>query len=599
MRKITSEILLSLILLLITIVLFVTEILRVDVVAILIMISLPWLGLISPIEAFSGFASNAVIAIIGVMIIGYGVDRSGVIEKITRPIVKLAGSSENRLVGLVSLTVGGISSFMQNIGAAALFLPSMLRISKEKRITASRLLMPMGFAAILGGTLTLFASSPLIMLNDLLTQEGISTFKVFSVTPLGIILLISGIGYFLIFGKFILPKREDTYETPPEERLIETFELPTQIYRCSVPKESPLLGKTPEEVKIWSKYNLHLLSITKKNDTYYAPWRHTPLGKGDKLAILGSKENVEQFVNDYQLKYREKTKKVKDLKKEEEAGFAEIIIPPRAPIIGKTMRELEFRKIYRTEPIVLLKGESEEKADFSDQKLEPGDSIIVYGRWNKIEELDDSENFVLVTPVETKSTAENPKPKLAIGCFIFAILLATLGFRLSLSLMTGALAMIILGVVPIREAYEAIDWRTVFLIAGLIPLGIAMDKTGAAYYIATQLMQILSASHPIIILVAIAGLATLFTLVMSNVAATVLLIPISIAMANAVNLNPAASALLVAVCASNSFLLPTHQVNALIMSPGGYKNSDFIKAGGLLSIIFIIISVSFIYLFYM
>ncbi len=593
------EILIALIVLLITIILFVTEIVRVDVVAILIMVSLPWLGLITPIEAFSGFASNAVIAIIAVMILGYGVDRSGVMEKITRPILKFAGASEKRLVGSISLTVGGLSSFMQNIGAAALFLPSILRISKEKKISASYLLMPMGFAAILGGTLTLFASSPLIMLNDLLIQEGIATFGPFSVTPLGVTLLLAGIGYFLVFGKFVLPKGEEKYTPTPEEELIETLELPTKVHQCVIPKESSLSSKSPEEVKIWEKYNLHLLSITKEKDTVYAPWRHTSFGKGNKLSLLGSEENVEQFSKDYGLKYQDKAGKARDVKREEEAGFAELIIPPRAPIIGKTLRELEFRKIHRTEPIMLLKGEGEERGDFSDKSLDPGDSIIVYGRWSKIKELDDSENFVLVTPIESKSTKKNPKPKLAIGSFIFAIILAILGFRLSLSLMTGAIAMILTGVVPIKEAYEAIDWRTVFLIAGLIPLGIAMDKTGAANYIATQIIQVFQGSHPIIILTIIAGLATLFTLFMSNVAATVLLVPISIVMANSVGLNPAGSALLVGICASNSFLLPTHQVNALIMSPGGYKNSDYLKAGGLLSIIFIIISVSFIYLFFM
>ncbi len=594
----TPEIILALSVLVVTIILFVTEVFRVDVVAILVMVSLPWLGLITPIEAFSGFASNAVIAIIGVMILGYGIDRSGIMEKIVRPILKFSGVSEKKLIGSVSLTVGSISSIMQNIGAAALFLPSMLRISKVRKIPASRLLMPMGFAAILGGTLTLFASSPLIMLNDLLAQEGVQEVGVFSVTPIGVALLGAGVAYFLLFGNFVLPGRREKEKTTPEEKLIETWKLPTQVYRCKVSLDSPIIGKTPEEAGIWREHNLHLLSITKDGDTYYAPWRHTSFGKLDKLALIGKEEDIEQFVEDYNLKFREKTGKVRDLKSEEEAGFAEIIIPPRSTIVEKTIRELEFRKIYRVEPMMLLKGAGEERGDFSDQPLEPGDSLIVYGRWEKIKELDNKTDFVLVTPVETKIT-DKARPELAMGCFVVAIALAILGVRLSLALMSGAIGMIITGVVPIREAYEAIDWRTVFLIAGLIPLGIAMDKSGAAQYLATQMLHLLQGGHPIILLTAIAALTTLFTLFMSNVAATVLLVPISIVMAKSIGLNPAGVALLVGICASNSFLLPTHQVNALIMSPGGYQNSDYLKAGGLLSLIFIGISVGFIYFLYL
>ncbi|MCP5106986.1 MAG: SLC13 family permease, partial [bacterium] len=222
----TSDILYLLIILLVTVVFFITELFRVDVVAIIAMLSLVWVGLLSPSEAFSGFSSNAVISIIGVMIIGYGVEKSGLMRKVSGPIISLAGRSENKLIVLVSLTVGGISSFLQNIGAAALFLPAVRRIGREAEIPVPRLLMPMGFAAILGGTLTMVGSAPMILLNDLLATAKLEAFNLFGSTPIGLVLLVSGILYFLFIGKRLLPKGKVTEKCKDRQRkLIDTFNL--------------------------------------------------------------------------------------------------------------------------------------------------------------------------------------------------------------------------------------------------------------------------------------------------------------------------------------------------------------------------------------
>jgi len=595
----TPEILLVLAVLVVTIILFVTEAFRVDVIAILIMISLPWLGLITPTEAFSGLASNAVVAIIAVMILSYGVGRSGVMNRITRPIIRIAGPSEKRLIGLVSAAVGLISSFMQNIGAVALFLPAVMRISKKTRIPTSRLLMPLGFAGILGGTLTMVGSGPLIILNDLLKQGGQPPFGLFGVTPVGVALLAAGIVYFLVFGKFVLPERAKDGETPsPQQELIETWQLPSTIYHCVIPVESPLVGKTREEVQLWLHYNINLLALAEDDELLYAPWRYTRFVAGQKLALLGAQADVDRFIKDYQVKAtKEEIPQFEDLRSGEVAGFGEVIIPPRAPVAGKTLREIAMRKTYGVEPIMLLSGAREERGDFSDRVLQPGDAVILHGRWQNIKAMGDNRNFVLVTPIETEAAGKT-KPATATLCFLGAITLILLGVPLSLGLLSGALAMIILNIVPIDEAYKAVDWRTVFLLAGLIPLGIAMEKTGAASYVANRMILPLQGSHPLLILVAIAALATLFTLFMSNVAATVVLVPLVMIIGGMTGISPRALALLVAVCASNSFILPTHQVNALLMAPGGYHNADYFKAGGILTIFFIVIAVGLIYLLY-
>ena len=585
----------------ITIFLFISKLLRIDVVAILVMISLPWLGLVKPAEAFSGLASNAVVAIIAVMILGYGVDRSGAMNRLIQPIVSAAGSNEKRLIAFVSVTVGLISAFMPNIGAAALFLPAMLRMAKTTDIPASRLLMPMGFAAILGGTLSMVGSSPLLILNDLLRQGGEKAFGLFSVTPVGIALLGAGILYFLLFGTAVLPgaKTKEERKISMQQRLIETWHLPTTVFYCAIPIKSSLVGKTRSEVKMRIKYKLNLLAIAEGNDVLYAPWRHTPFAAGQKLAVLGDKKDFEQFVSDFKLKDKKEKKPFRRLETAAHAGFAELIIPVKSPIVGKTLRAIELRKTYGVEPIMLLSGDREERGNFSDQELQAGNTIIVHGRWEQIKTMADNIRFVLVTPVEAAEAAGESRPIAATLCFAGAIGLALSGFPLSLGLLTGALAMILLKIVSIDEAYRAIDWKTVFLLAGLIPLGIAMDHTGAAEYIASHLMLFLEGTHAIIILFAVGILATLFSLFMSNVTATVLLVPLVMIVGDVCGLNSRGLALLVALCASNAFALPIHQVNALLMSPGGYDNTDFIKAGGIMTIIFLTISVIFIYLFYM
>ncbi|MBN2514472.1 MAG: SLC13 family permease, partial [Deltaproteobacteria bacterium] len=517
----TFQIALVLLILAITVFLFVSELLRVDIVAIIVMVSLPWLGLIKPSEAFSGLASNAVVAIIAVMILGYGVDRSGAMNRIIQLIVSAAKSNQKRLIGLVSLTAGLISAFMQNIGAAALFLPAMLRVAKRTGMPASRLLMPMGFAVILGGNLSMVGSTPLLILNDLLRQGGHQAFGLFSVTPAGIALLSAGLLYFLLFGKFVLPgakgKEEKTISI--QQRLIDRWSLPTTIYQCIITSKSPLVGKTREEAELWTKHRLNLLALADGDDVLHAPWRHTPFAAGQKLALLGDQTDLIRFVTEYELMFRKDMKPFEHLETAGHAGFAELIIPVRSSVTGKTLLEIALRKTYGVEPIMLLSGEGEKRGDFSDQVLQPGNAIIVHGRWEQIKAMADNINFVLVTPVEAAEATGESRPIAATLCFAGAIMLALTGFPISLGLLTGALAMILLRIIPIDEAYKAVDWKTVFLLAGLIPLGIAMDHTGAAAYIASQMLHLLEGTHALVILFAVGLLATMLSLFMTNVAA--------------------------------------------------------------------------------
>ena len=580
-----------------TAVLFSVERLRVDVVAILIMLGLAWTRLITPAEAFSGLSSNAVIAVIGVMILSFSLDRAGAMKSLTRLLTRAAGTSEGKLLALVSSVVAALSAFMQNVGAAALFLPALVRVSRSGRFSLSRLLMPMGFAAILGGTLSMVGSAPLIILNDLLKQNELEKFGLFGVTPIGLVLTAAGIGYFLIFRRAVLPDRPCPGTSGAQQKLIEAWHLPQSVHYAAIPPGSRIVGLTREESGLGTTYALNLLAILEGRSVLHAPWRYSRFAAGQTLVLLGKRADAERFAADLGLEAADDREQVQDVLSTLGSGFAEVILPSRSRYVGRTLREVALRKTFAVEPIAHPGGDGDPLRDFSDRPFKAGDTFVVFGPWENIRAMADRRDFIVLTPIEDAPTAE-PRPFKALLCFAGAIALVFAGLPISLALFSGALAMVLLRVISIDDAYRAVDWRTVFLLAGLIPLGVAMDKSGAAAYLAGGIMSVLQGHHPLLLLLAVGVLSTVFSLFMSNAAATVLLVPLVINMAKLASLEPRMLALLVAVCASNSFILPTHQVNALLMGPGGYRNADYVRAGGIMTFLFLVLSVGTIYLFY-
>ncbi|MBN2415054.1 anion permease [bacterium] len=594
----TPDILTVLIILGITVILLVLDVFRIDLTALLCMLALRWTGIISTPEALAGFSSNAVIAMMAVMIMGAGIASTGVMNTFSEHIIRLAGASKRRIITLVSASVALLSGFMQNVGAAALFLPAVLTISKRKRIPASELIMPLGFAAILGGTLTMVGSGPLILLNDLLRNADLEPFGLFAVTPVGLVLLAIGIGYFFLLGKTVLPRSEPgSAGSSVQKKLIDTWHLPFDICHFKIPADSTLIDQTPETCGLWETYALNILALCHEETVLYAPWRHTPFTAGQELALLGEEAAIRRFVTDFSLRSIQKPASLARLSDPINAGFAEVLIPPHSPLIGTTMRDLAFRKNYAVEPVLFFSGNEEIKGDFSDRLFKSGDTIIVHGLWEHISRLRANDACIVLTPF---SVVKQDRKKAIIAglCFAGAVTLTIAGFPISLSLFSGAIAMVLSGVIRMDELYKAVEWKVVFLIAGLIPLGIAMQKSGAAAYLAGLLMNLVRGGHPVLILFSVACLATLFSLFMSNTASAVLLVPLVINMAKIGGLDPRPLVLLVAVSAANSFILPTHQVNAMLMTPGGYKNSDYLKAGGGMTVIFLLAVTALFYILY-
>jgi di/tricarboxylate transporter len=593
-----QEIVLVLIVLAVVAVLLIIDIIRIDIIAILCMLILGWTGVLQPLETLQGFSSNAVISMVAVMIMGRGIASTGVMDNISHFIITKVGKKESGIVGVVSSVVGLLSGFVQNVGVAVLFLPSLLNISRREKIPASRLIMPVGFAAILGGTLTLIGSSPMLLVNDFLINASLERYRLFSVTPVGLAILVSGIGLFYFFGEHLLPKTSSDKTGPSlQQQIINKWHLPYLVWHYLIPAGSRLEGLVLEETGIWKNYNINILAVSKGKVMQYAPWRETKFESGQTIALMGNKADVQRFADDYGLIQETKARTLHIVEDPVSAGFTEILVPPNSQIIGQPLRKFNLRRRYKIEPILLFHKGERILGDFSDVEISAGDILVVHGLWESFIALKDSSDFQMITPIESVDQNRS-KTWVALSWFLLAIGLAVAGFTISLAFLTGAIGMILTRVISIDDAYKSVNWKVIFFVAGLISLGMAMQKSGTAEYIATSVMSVIQGSHIFVILLAITLITTLFSLFMSNVAATVIMAPLVINMGQIAGIDPRPLVLLVAIASANSFILPTHQVNALFKTPGGYRNLDYLRAGGLLTVLFTIVTVLFFYFFY-
>ncbi len=609
--ELTTQIMVVMGVLVFAILLFIFEWVRVDVVGIMMMVILPLLGLVTPKQAISGLSSNAVVSIIAVIIIGAGLDKTGVMNILARQIIKLAGKSETRIMALIAATVGLISSFMQNIGAAALFMPAASRISKQLGVPISRILMPMGFCAIIGGCITLVGSSPLILLNDLMESwwnnnmslmggKVFEPFGLFTVTPMGLALLVAGILYFALLGRWILPVKEakDTGLMSEQVESLYSIRVGKKPFELEVPQDWK--PKTIDELNFRPEYRATIVGIfkPKTKKLVLSPIREDVIEPGDDVAVFGRQEDVERAAREMGWRLKEDLEFFAEMLSPNNCGIVEAVIPPNSKLVGTTLRNLHFRKTFGVNPIALNKGGKIIRRNISKMKLKAGDGILLLGPWEKLHFL--KKKGILLFTEDLKGELMRPEKALpAVACLVLALVLA-LGFhvQLSIALLTGALGMVLFRVMSIDEAYQSVDWMTVFLLGGLIPLGLAFETTGAARYIATSIIHAMGQVTPFMLLLIIGLLTSFFTLVASNVGATVLLVPLSMNMALQAGADPRMAALVVGIAASNTFVLPTHQVNALIMRPGGYKTIDYVRAGTGMTIIYLIVMMAMLYFFY-
>ncbi|MCB2190585.1 MAG: SLC13 family permease [Deltaproteobacteria bacterium] len=600
--------------------LFIVEWVRVDVVAIVMMVLLPELGLLNSADTFRGLSSNAVVAIIGVMIISYGLNRAGLVHRIIQPILGFVSKSPSRLVVTFSSLIAAISGVMQNTGAAVLFLPAIRSVTFQKlKVPISRVLMPIGMAAILGGTLTMIGTSPLILLNDIL-PPGMAKFGFLELTPIGLAIAIGGIAYLSTGGMKMLAKisgGQSDFQADKtgsgEDGFLNSYPLIKGPFEIVVPEGYRPEQDTQEVVQIRRRYLVNIVAVAKSDGSCnYSPLPSTTIQPGLALCAYGPEDKVRSFVEQYGLVLKDNPQVFKDtMFNPSLAGIVEGVVSPRSSLIGQTIKEIRFRETFGVNPLAVHQSGHTYYQELADLPLQAGDTLLLHGTWEKFQALQEfHHNFIIITPFE-KEFHKPEKAKWALVSFLVALvmmLISSFYFQslpynpipLSVCLMVGAVGMVLTKVITISEAYHAVDWRTVFLLGGLIPLGMAVDQTGTANWIARGLVAGLgSLMSPLLLLVVLAVLSCAFTLVISNVGAATLLVPLGISIAHHIGIDPRVAAIVVGLGVSNSFLLPTHQVNALYMGPGEYKTRDYIRIGGILSFIYMVALVAMTYVFYL
>ncbi|MEJ2041102.1 MAG: SLC13 family permease [Desulfosarcinaceae bacterium] len=408
--------------------------------------------------------------------------------------------------------------------------------------------------------------------------------------------------YFLLFGKFILPSAKGEADRGVTASLMGVYSALESAFELHVP-EGFGDPRTLADLDIRSKYLVTVVAVhhVQKRDKNLVPHSFDSIMGGDDVAVVGREDNVRRMAADLGWEVRPGLEVFTENLARTSAGMAETVISPRSELIGRTMSEVNFKDLYNLNPLALIKGRRVFYSGLTHMPLSMGDTLLLFGPWDRFHILKNQPQpraLTFATPLEGEILRPE-KAKLAVFWLSVALVqIVFFNIALSVALMSGALGMIITRVLTIDEAYRSVDWMTVFLLAGLIPLGMAFEKTGTAAFIAQMILGILGNPSPIVLLAAVGVLTSFFTLVISNVGATVLLVPLCMNMAVMAGGDPRMAALVVGLSASNTFVLPTHQVNALVMRPGGYRTTDYAKAGSIMTLLFLTVELTVLYFFY-
>jgi di/tricarboxylate transporter len=601
--SLTPEMILVLGLVGFTMLMLVLEWIRADMVALLVVVVIGLTGLLPADRVFNGFAGNAVIAIIAIMIMGEGLDRAGVLNLTANFVMRMARGAESRLGVVINLVASLVSAEIPRQALAALMIPVSSRLSARTGVPLSRLLLPMAFCILTATNTTLIANSPLIVLNDLIASANVNLppgahtipkFGLFSVTPIGLTLALVGVLFFYLFGQKLLPGHEDERlkVTPgrTESYFAETYGIGGETAELTVTAESPLVGMSIGEVEQLHEAPL-ILAIKSGNDARMAPPADHVIWVGSILGVLGPRDKLNQFANNQLCRLSPRMRQLGELFNPTRAGISEVVIPPSSRFIKQTVRELRLRKRFGISVLAVTRGDQVFRDDVRGVSLRAGDTVVLHSNWRDLALAAEDKDLVVVTDIP-KQEQRPGKIWQAVGFFVMAKCLALFtNLDLSVAMMTGAIGMLLSGVLNMDEAYRAINWKTIFVTACLIPLGWSMDATGTAAWIAQEVLQHLGGAAPWVLQLCLAVLTLLFSQVMSNVGATVMMVPIAISVAVATGGNPSAYALIVAVSSSNTFLLSSgHPALMMVTGPGGYKGKDFLRVGAPLTALVLVVT---------
>ncbi len=576
---------------------FVWERLRQDVTALLVLVCLGLFGLVPVEQLFDGFAGNAVISVIATMILGAGLDRTGLLNRVAVWLLRKSKGYEERLVLLSSGVAGLVSSVMQNPSVTALFLPVAARLSARTGVSLGRLLMPIAVCVVMGGALTMVGSSPLILLNDLLVAANrnlpsgvasLAPLPIFAPLPIGLALLLMALAFFRLFGARLLGQSEDKGVAPgrTESYFARAYGIEGDVYELTVTPDSPLVGMSVLEAESMRGAPL-LLALKSGNEARLAPPADEMIWVGSVLGVMGPRDQVNDYAQNNLLRLQARLRNFADLFNPSRAGISEAVIPPNSQLIGQTLEDLHLRKRLGISVLAINRGNEVYREAIRRTPLRAGDLLVFHSFWRDLALASSSRDFVVVTDYP-KDEQRPHKLWHALLCFGLALALALSSeVAVPVALMTGAVGMLLLGVINMDEAYASVNWKTVFIMACLIPLGWAVDSSGVANFVASQTLEHFGHLPGWALLGVLGLITTAMAMVISNVGATVIMVPMAINIAISTGAAPIQFAVVVALSASNNFLTGSNPVLAMVSGAAGYRVRDLLKVGLPLSLLYL------------
>jgi di/tricarboxylate transporter len=563
-------------------ILFSIETIPADVIALGVMMILILTGILPPNIAFEGFGSDTAIMILGLLILTAALVRTGIVQIISRHILRSVGENRTQLYWVIMGTAGILSGFMSNTATSAFFTPMTIGLARKFKIHPSKLLMSLAFASVLASSVTLVGTSTNIVVSGLMSQHGMAPLGMFELTPVGIPILIVGLLYMFFIGRHLIPVR-DKEETEITEEIL------SYCSEFKVTEDSPWQGKTLNEIGLGQEYDLTILRILKAPGYHIEPRANTVLQTGDKVLIEGNRDDLVTFQDEglveFTGEFKEDTEITKNL------AMAEVLVLPGSPMVGRTLWGLNFRQRYGLQVLgINRKGETIRRR-ISRTRLQVGDQLLLQGDPDTIKGLGRNNNFRIVSG-ELDIMPETEKAPIALIIFLSVLLLVSFNIlTLPVAVMVGVLAAFVTRCITPVEAYRRVNWNAWLLIASMLALGNAMEVSGLADFLADQIVLLIGAANPIYLLAAFFVLSLLLTQPMSNQAAAVVVIPIAIQTATRLGLNPRTFAVMIAVGASCSFITPLEPACLIVYSAGNYRFFDFVKVGSILTVIIFFIAI--------
>ncbi|MER3543870.1 MAG: SLC13 family permease [Chloroflexota bacterium] len=567
----------------IAIALFISGRLRADLVALLVLVTLAVTGIITPQEAFSGFSRSAVITILAVFILTGGLYRTGATRTLSRSLLRLAGGrTGHRLVVIIMLAGATLSLLMNTIVAAAVLLPAVMGISRQTRIPPSKLLIPLAYATLLGGMATLLTTVN-ILVSTGLRDQGLAPFGLFDFAPVGVPIALAGIVYMALLGLNLLPQRSTTEHLARLRRmrtdLAELYGLRENLFEVRVRPDSPLGGRRLAESGLSERLKLNVVAVIRDGSRQLAPSPNMVLQPDDTLLVEGPSGVVGELTRHGLILAKEPGAEGEELTSDE-VVLTEVALSPHADVIGKTLKDIRFREKFGLSVLAIWREGQPLRVGLSDIPLHFGDALLVQGRRERLDVLRTDPDFLVLEEGDVEGIRPG-KALVSVVIMGLALALAALNvLPLAEATLAGAVLMVLSGCLTMDEVYQSIEWSAIFLIAGILPLGIAMTKTGAAAQLSTWLIGPLAPLGPLAVVAGLFALTAGLTQVMSGVATVVVMTPIALSAAAGLHANPHAFAMAVALAGSTAFLTPMgHPVNVLVMGPGGYSFRDYVRVG--------------------